>query len=76
SNYLSRPGDREGGIPGHGRRMKHGRRLGGNIRMNHNQQGDLEHLVSDGWRSRAVGAMAQAIDGFLAKRLATAGSSN
>lgn len=39
-------------------------------------KGDLEHLVSDGWRSRAVGAMAQAIDGFLAKRLATAGSSN
>jgi N-acetylmuramoyl-L-alanine amidase len=39
-------------------------------------KGDLEHLVSEGWRSRAVGSMAQAIDGFLAKRLATAGSSN
>ncbi len=33
---------------------------------------DLEHLVSDNWRSRTVGAMAQAIDAFLAKRLATA----
>ncbi|MCS3725811.1 N-acetylmuramoyl-L-alanine amidase [Bradyrhizobium betae] len=39
-------------------------------------KGDLEHLVSDGWRSKAVGSMAQAIDGFLAKRLATAGPSN
>ena len=38
---------------------------------------DLEHLVSEGWRSKAVGSMAQAIDGFLAKRMATsAGSSN
>ncbi|QPF88773.1 N-acetylmuramoyl-L-alanine amidase [Bradyrhizobium commune] len=37
---------------------------------------DLGHLVSEGWRSRAVGSMAQAIDAFLAKRLATAGSSN
>ncbi len=39
-------------------------------------KGDLEHLVSEGWRSRAVGSMAQAIDGFLTKRMATAGSSN
>ncbi|MEK9280249.1 MULTISPECIES: N-acetylmuramoyl-L-alanine amidase [unclassified Bradyrhizobium] len=39
-------------------------------------KGDLEHLVSEGWRSRAVGSMAQAIDGFLAKRMATAGSAN
>jgi len=39
-------------------------------------KGDLEHLVSDGWRSKAVGSMAQAIDGFLTKRMATAGSSN
>jgi N-acetylmuramoyl-L-alanine amidase len=39
-------------------------------------KGDLEHLVSEGWRSRAVGSMAQAIDAFLAKRMATAGSSN
>ncbi|KYG99803.1 N-acetylmuramoyl-L-alanine amidase [Bradyrhizobium sp. DOA1] len=37
---------------------------------------DLEHLVSEGWRSRAVGSMAQAIDAFLTKRMATAGSSN
>ena len=33
-------------------------------------KGDLEHLVSDSWRSRTVGSMAQAIDAFLAKRLA------
>jgi N-acetylmuramoyl-L-alanine amidase len=39
-------------------------------------KGDLEHLVSEGWRSRAVGSMAQAIDAFLAKRLATAGAGN
>ncbi|WP_375309232.1 N-acetylmuramoyl-L-alanine amidase [Bradyrhizobium sp. A5] len=39
-------------------------------------KGDLEHLVSDGWRSKAVGSMAQAIDGFLTKRMATAGPSN
>lgn len=37
---------------------------------------DLGHLVSEGWRSRAVGSMAQAIDAFLAKRLATAGAGN
>jgi N-acetylmuramoyl-L-alanine amidase len=36
-------------------------------------KGDLEHLVSDNWRTKTVGAMAQAIDAFLAKRLATAG---
>jgi len=34
---------------------------------------DLEHLVSESWRNKTVGAMAQAIDAFLAKRLATAG---
>ncbi|GLR88242.1 N-acetylmuramoyl-L-alanine amidase [Bradyrhizobium iriomotense] len=39
-------------------------------------KGDLEHLVSESWRSRTVTSMAQAIDAFLAKRLATAGSSN
>jgi N-acetylmuramoyl-L-alanine amidase len=33
---------------------------------------DLEHLVSDSWRSKAVAAMSKAIDGFLSKRLATA----
>jgi N-acetylmuramoyl-L-alanine amidase len=37
---------------------------------------DLEHLVSDGWRAKTVGAIAQAIDVFLAKRLATAGPAN
>jgi N-acetylmuramoyl-L-alanine amidase len=39
-------------------------------------KGDLEHLVSETWRSRTVGSMAQAIDAFLGKRLATAGSTN
>jgi N-acetylmuramoyl-L-alanine amidase len=37
---------------------------------------DMENLVSEGWRSRIVGSMAKAIDVFLAKRLATAGSAN
>jgi N-acetylmuramoyl-L-alanine amidase len=34
-------------------------------------KGDLEHLLSDSWRNRTVNSMAQAIDTFLAKRLAT-----
>ena len=37
---------------------------------------DLENLVSENWRSRTVGAMAQAIDAFFAKRLANAGPAN
>jgi N-acetylmuramoyl-L-alanine amidase len=37
---------------------------------------DLEHLVSESWRSRTVGSVAQAIDAFFAKRLATAGPAN
>ena len=37
---------------------------------------DLEHLVSESWRTKTVGSMAQAIDKFLAKRLATAGQAN
>ena len=37
-------------------------------------KGDLEHLVSENWRNRTVGSMAQAIDAFFAKRLATAGT--
>jgi N-acetylmuramoyl-L-alanine amidase len=37
---------------------------------------DLEHLVSENWRSKTVGSMAQAIDAFFAKRLATAGTAN
>ena len=36
-------------------------------------KGDLEHLVSENWRSKTVGSMALAIDAFFAKRLATAG---
>jgi N-acetylmuramoyl-L-alanine amidase len=39
-------------------------------------KGDLEHLVSESWRARTVTSMAQAIDVFLAKRLAKAGSTN
>jgi N-acetylmuramoyl-L-alanine amidase len=37
---------------------------------------DMENLVSEGWRTRIVGSMARAIDVFLAKKLATAGSAN
>ena len=37
-------------------------------------KGDLEHLVSENWRNRTVGSMAQAIDVFFAKRLTTAGA--
>jgi N-acetylmuramoyl-L-alanine amidase len=37
-------------------------------------KGDLEHLVSENWRTRTVGTIAQAIDAFFAKRLATAGT--
>jgi N-acetylmuramoyl-L-alanine amidase len=36
-------------------------------------KGDLEHLVSENWRNKAVGSMVQAIDTFFSKRLATAG---
>lgn len=39
-------------------------------------KGDMELLVSENWRNRTAGAMAQAIDAFLAKRLATAGAGN
>jgi N-acetylmuramoyl-L-alanine amidase len=39
-------------------------------------KGDLEHLVSENWRSKTVGSMAKAIDVFLAKRLANAGAAN
>jgi N-acetylmuramoyl-L-alanine amidase len=37
---------------------------------------DLELLVSEAWRSKTVGSIAQAIDTFLGKRLATAGTAN
>jgi N-acetylmuramoyl-L-alanine amidase len=39
-------------------------------------KGDREHLMSESWRSKAVGSMAQAIDTFFAKRLATAAPAN
>jgi N-acetylmuramoyl-L-alanine amidase len=35
-------------------------------------KGDLEHLVSESWRSKAVGSIAQAVDAFMGKRLANA----
>jgi N-acetylmuramoyl-L-alanine amidase len=37
---------------------------------------DLDHLVSDSWRQKTVASMAQAIDAFLARRLATATPAN
>lgn len=37
---------------------------------------DLEHLVSENWRTRTVGSVAHAIDMYFAKRLATAGGGN
>jgi N-acetylmuramoyl-L-alanine amidase len=37
---------------------------------------DLQHLVSDSWRSRTVGSLAQAIDTFFAQRVVTTGSVN
>jgi N-acetylmuramoyl-L-alanine amidase len=37
---------------------------------------DLEHLVSENWRTRTVESMAQAIDAFFAKRMATAVPAN
>jgi len=39
-------------------------------------KGDLEHLVSESWRSRTVGSIAQAIDAFLGKRLSKAASAD
>ena len=36
-------------------------------------KGDLDHLVSESWRAKTVASMGQAIDTFLAKRLANAG---
>lgn len=37
---------------------------------------DLQHLVSENWRSRTVGSVAQAVDAFLGKRVVSAGPSN
>jgi len=39
-------------------------------------KGDLEHLVSESWRNKTVSSMAEAIDAFFAKRMATAGPAN
>jgi len=38
-------------------------------------KGDLQHLVSESWRSRTVGSVAQAVDAFLGKRVVSAGAS-
>jgi N-acetylmuramoyl-L-alanine amidase len=37
---------------------------------------DLQQLVSENWRSRTVGSVAQAVDNFLGKRVVSAGPSN
>lgn len=37
---------------------------------------DLQHLVSESWRSRTVGSVAQAVEAFLGKRVVSAGPSN
>ena len=37
-------------------------------------KGDREHLVSENWRNRTAGAMSQAVEAYLAKRLVSAGS--
>jgi N-acetylmuramoyl-L-alanine amidase len=37
---------------------------------------DHEHMVSENWRARTVGSMAQAIDVFFARRVAKAGPAN
>jgi len=39
-------------------------------------KGDLEHLVSESWRLRTVGSIAQAIDAFLGKRLSKAAAAD
>lgn len=35
---------------------------------------DRDHLVSEAWRNRTVGAMSQAVDAFLSKRLVSVGA--
>lgn len=37
---------------------------------------DLQHLISESWRSRTVGSVAQAVDAFLGKRVVSTGPSN
>jgi N-acetylmuramoyl-L-alanine amidase len=37
---------------------------------------DLQHLVSESWRSRTVGSLAQAVDAFFGQRVVTTGTVN
>jgi N-acetylmuramoyl-L-alanine amidase len=37
---------------------------------------DLQQLMSENWRSKTVGAVAKAIDGFFSKRMVSAGPGN
>jgi N-acetylmuramoyl-L-alanine amidase len=37
---------------------------------------DLEHLISEEWRSKTVNSVAQAVDAFFLKRMVTAGPTN
>ena len=37
---------------------------------------DLQHLVSEGWRSKTVGSVNTAVDAFFGKRMVSAGSAN
>lgn len=37
---------------------------------------DLQHLVSEGWRSKTVGSVNTAVDAFFGKRVVSAGASN
>ncbi len=39
-------------------------------------KGDLKHLVSEDWRSKTVGAVAQAVDGFFGKRVVSTANPN
>lgn len=39
-------------------------------------KGDLQQLMSENWRSKTVGAVAQAVDAFLAKRIVSAAPAN
>jgi N-acetylmuramoyl-L-alanine amidase len=39
-------------------------------------KGDLQHLVSESWRSKTVGSVAQAIEAFFAKRVVSVGRPN
>lgn len=39
-------------------------------------KGDLKHLVSENWRTKTVGAVAQAVDGFFGKRMVSTAAPN